>query len=158
MKRTPFRRKIPARPQGRQCDYTPRPRAVAVAIADHRARMSGPVPKRTYVRSESLMEAYRLIPCQHCGRDDGTVCGAHANWSIFGKGGHIKADDSRAASLCSLCHVPVLDQGSKLTRAERQAMWWAAHVKTVIELGKRALWPARVPVPDISINPFLETA
>lgn len=154
MKRTPFKRKIPQRPHGRQCDYTPRPRAAAVAIADHRARMVMPVPKRTYVRSEPLMAAYRLIPCQHCGRDDGTVCGAHANWSNFGKGGHIKADDNRAASLCSLCHVPVLDQGSRLTRAERQAMWWAAHVKTVAELVRRALWPAGVAVPDIRGNPF----
>lgn len=114
------------------------------------------VEKRCYVRSDALMAAYRLIPCQHCGRDDGTVCGAHANWSIFGKGGHIKADDNRAASLCAACHVPVLDQGSRLSRAERKAMWWAAHVRTVLELMRQGLWPAKAPVPDITTNPFQE--
>lgn len=118
------------------------------------AREVRTVPKHRYVRSTTLMAAYRLIPCMHCGRDDGTVCGAHANWSIFGKGGHIKADDNRAASLCAACHVPVLDQGSRLSRAERKAMWWAAHVKTVAELLRRRLWPSKIPVPDTTTNPF----
>lgn len=112
------------------------------------------VVKHDYVRSPKLMAAYRAIPCQHCGRDDGTVCGAHANWAIFGKGGSIKADDNRAASLCAHCHVPILDQGAELTRDERKAMFWAAHVKTVLELLARSLWPAGIPVPDIETNPF----
>lgn len=112
-----------------------------------------PIKKHEYVRSKALREAYRLIPCQHCGRDDGTVCCAHANWG-FGKGGAIKADDNRGASLCSTCHVPLLDQGSKLSKAERQAMWWSAHCKTVELLLARGLWPADVPVPDISAAPW----
>ncbi len=118
--------------------------------------MATAVEKRQYVRSTALMEAYRLIPCQHCGRDDGTVCGAHANWSIFGKGGHIKADDNRAASMCSTCHVPILDQGSKLSKEERKAMWWRAHVRTVALLLAMGLWPARIPIPDTTTNPFTE--
>lgn len=115
-----------------------------------------PQPKREYVRSTELREAYRLIPCQHCNRsgpDDG-VCCAHSNWGVHGKGGHIKADDSRGAALCSHCHVPILDQGSHLSRAERQAMWWQAHVRSVRLLTARGLWPKGVPVPDIEHNPF----
>jgi len=107
-------------------------------------------PKRTYVRSKALTDACRLIPCQHCGRDErGHTCAAHSNWSVHGKGGHIKADDNRVAALCDRCHVPILDQGSKLTKAERMAMWWKAHVKTVRILLARGLWPANVPIPDI---------
>ena len=87
-------------------------------------------PKRQYVRSKAMMEAYRKIPCQHCGADDGTVCGAHANWSQLGKGGHIKADDNRAASLCFECHM-ALDQGRLTTKEQRQQAWWSAHVATV---------------------------
>ncbi|MFM2253833.1 MAG: hypothetical protein RJB68_2170 [Pseudomonadota bacterium] len=111
-------------------------------------------PKRAYVRSSKITEACRSIPCQNCGRDDGTVCAAHSNWSVHGKGGRIKADDSRVAALCSECHVPLLDQGSRLSKAERQSLWWAAHVKTVLLLVKRSLWPASVPTPDISTSPF----
>lgn len=111
-------------------------------------------PKRQYVRSSQITEACRTIACQHCGRDDGTVCAAHSNWSVHGKGGHIKADDSRVAALCSSCHVPLLDQGSRLSKAERKTLWWAAHVKTIIELVKRSRWPSSIPVPDISTSPF----
>lgn len=109
------------------------------------------VPKRDYIRSPALLASCRELPCQHCGRAvAGTVCAAHSNWGEHGKGGHIKADDNCVAALCDLCHVPILDQGSKLSKAERRAMWLAAHVKTVAELIKRALWPAGVPVPDVS--------
>lgn len=111
-------------------------------------------PKRAYVRSAKILEACRAIPCQNCGRDDGTVCAAHSNWSVHGKGGHIKSDDSRVAALCAVCHVPLLDQGSRLSKDERRTLWWSAHVKTVLLLVHRALWPANVPVPDVSTCPF----
>lgn len=111
-------------------------------------------PKRAYVRSAKVLAACRAIPCQHCSRDDGTVCAAHSNWSVHGKGGHIKADDSRVAALCAGCHVPILDQGSHLSRDERRSMWWAAHVKTISLLVQRSLWPQGVPIPDVSTCPF----
>jgi hypothetical protein len=123
------------------------PRSAASVVA----RIVGPAmpqPKHDYVRSPALMRAYRLIPCQHCGAEDGTVCGAHANWADFGKGRGIKADDNRCASLCAACHS-MLDSGSILGRAERMAMWFTAHVKTVNELVRRGLWPSAVPVPDL---------
>lgn len=104
-------------------------------------------PKREYVRSKVLMQAYRLIPCQHCGRDDGTVCGAHSNWAIHGKGRSIKADDNRCASLCHECHV-FLDQGSMLSEPARQIFWWRAHICTIYELTGSGVWPDDVPIPD----------
>lgn len=112
-----------------------------------------PIEKRDYVRSKKLREAYRLIPCQNCGREDGTVCCAHANWAIFGKGGSVKASDDCAASLCFTCHAE-LDQGAGLSREERKALWWAAHVKTLKLLSDLGLWPAEIPVPDTRTNPW----
>jgi hypothetical protein len=103
--------------------------------------------KHAYVRSKKLMEAYREIPCQHCGRDDGTVCGAHSNRLADGKGRGIKADDNRCASLCAVCHA-ALDQGSHLSRMQRETLHSDAHRKTVAELLKRGLWPLDVPIPD----------
>ena len=105
-------------------------------------------PKHQYVRSAALMKAYRELPCQHCGREDGTVCGAHANSLAYDKGRGIKADDNRAASLCHRCHTEI-DQGSRLSRTDRDQIWHVAHHKTVRELLKRGLWPADVPVPDL---------
>lgn len=96
-------------------------------------------PKAVYVRSKKLMEAYRCIPCQSCGRDDGTVCGAHSNWAEHGKGRGIKASDDKCASLCSRCHS-LLDQGYSMNNEEKRDMWFTAHRKTVEELTKRGLW------------------
>ena len=62
-------------------------------------------PKHQYIRSPALMKAYREIPCQHCGIEDGTVCGAHSNRGADGKGRSIKADDNKCASLCYRCRA-----------------------------------------------------
>ena len=107
------------------------------------------VAKATYVRSKTLREAYRLIPCQACGADDGTVVCAHANESWAGKGMGIKASDDRAASLCFTCHSR-LDQGSDMTRDERRAFWLAAHLKTITALVAAGHWPKNIPVPETS--------
>lgn len=156
LKRTPFKAKMSARPPREERAPRPLP-----SIDPSRFRlpaaitgMAAPVEKREYVRDKALREAYRLIPCQHCDRDDGTVCCAHSNWGVHGKGGAIKADDSRGASLCAGCHVPVLDQGSHLSKAERQRMWWDAHVKSVRELTARGHWPTHIPAPDTETYPF----
>ena len=106
------------------------------------------VGKATYVRSKKLREAYRLIPCQACGADDGTVVCAHANESWAGKGMGIKASDDRAASLCFRCHSR-LDQGSDMSRDERRAFWLAAHMKTIPALVAAGHWPKHTPVPDL---------
>jgi len=88
--------------------------------------------KQSYVRSKSLLKAARSLPCQHCGIDDGTVVAAHTNWG-GGKGRGIKATDLLIASLCFRCHYN-LDQGASLSKNERQAMWQAAHEKTISAL------------------------
>ena len=92
--------------------------------------------KTEYVRSKALMELYRTIPCQHCGIDDGTVCGAHSNQAKHGKGRGIKASDDKCASLCFRCHM-MIDQGRTLSKAEREQIWQDAHDKTVAELIRR---------------------
>jgi hypothetical protein len=104
-------------------------------------------PKHEYIRSPALMKAYRLLPCQHCGISDGTVCGAHSNWAPHHKGGSIKADDNRAASLCSWCHYMV-DQGNAWSYEQKRSNWVNAHAKTVTQLVLRGLWPKDVPVPE----------
>lgn len=96
--------------------------------------------KTDYLRSPALMRLYRTLPCQHCGIDDGSVCGAHSNQSIHGKGRSIKAGDQYCASLCHACHL-ALDQGRSMSRAERTQMWDAAHAKTVAALQARGVWP-----------------
>lgn len=137
-------------------EYIGKPRESTLASLDQTEpdRRAFAKPKREYVRSQVLREAYRLIPCQHCGADDGSVCCAHSNWSVHGKGGGIKADDSRGASLCHHCHILILDQGKDLDQQERQQMWWNAHVKTLHLLRRRGLWPAHIAMPDISNCPF----
>lgn len=145
MKRSGFkRREIEQRPAPvyRKLTRTP----------NYNGGLKGGVPKREYVRSAALLEACRLIPCQHCGKshETGKVCAAHSNWGVHGKGGHIKADDNRVASLCDDCHVPILDQGAKLSAAERIEMWWSAHVATVTLLQRLQLWPDGVPVPELT--------
>lgn len=142
MKRSGFSRPTYTR---RQVVVVPITRRVNVArITDDGVA----VPKREYVRSHTLMVAYRSIPCQHCGADDGTVCGAHSNWSEHGKGGRIKADDNRCASLCFRCHCQ-LDQGSQWSAEEKRLIWEEAHVKTVRLLLFTGRWPASVPVPQL---------
>jgi hypothetical protein len=86
-------------------------------------------PKHQYVRSKALMKAYRTIPCQLCGIEDGTVAGAHMNSAKGHKGLGIKADDSLCASLCARCHS-MIDSSYRLSGEERAALWDEAYRKT----------------------------
>lgn len=86
------------------------------------------ISKFKYVRSKRLMEMYRTIPCQICGADDGTVCGAHSNQSKHGKGRGIKASDIYCASLCHKCHHS-LDFG-RASREYKERAWEMAHALT----------------------------
>lgn len=104
-------------------------------------------PKHDYIRSKTLLRNAREIPCQHCGADDGTVCGAHSNQLIHGKARGLKSSDQYIASLCFRCHH-ALDQGAAMTKSERQEMWEAAHKKTVEKLTKLGLWPDDVPITE----------
>jgi hypothetical protein len=55
---------------------------------------------------------------------------AHSNQLRDGKGRGIKAHDYRIAALCFGCHAD-LDQGAKLSKAERVEMWEEAHRKSI---------------------------
>lgn len=84
-------------------------------------------------RNKLLLEVCRILPCQHCGAQDGTVVAAHSNQLRDGKGRGLKAYDYRVASLCFSCHA-TLDQGKELAKSERVEMWEEAHRKTIGEL------------------------
>jgi len=102
--------------------------------------------KFNYTRSPKLMKLYRTIPCQHCGREDGTVAGCHSNASAHGKGRGIKASDQYAASLCVYCHR-IIDLFIGITREQAMEIWQAAHDKTIALLVKSGVWPKEVPLP-----------
>ena len=85
-------------------------------------------PKHSYVRDKALLKLVAQLDCQHCGSGE-QVQAAHTNWG-GGKGRGIKADDNLVAALCQKCHWKV-DQGHTMSKAERQAMWQAAHLKTM---------------------------
>ncbi len=102
--------------------------------------------KFTYVRSPKLLKACRQLACQHCGRQDGTVCAAHSNQAAHGKGRSIKASDVFIAALCFTCHS-ALDQGRQWSREQREEIWLAAHRKTVALLVSLGLWPEDIPLP-----------
>jgi hypothetical protein len=81
-------------------------------------------------RNQKLLEAVRECPCQHCGREDGTVVAAHSNQGRDGKGRSLKASDAAIAALCYNCHSQI-DQGPTLSRQERVDIWENAHRKTM---------------------------
>jgi hypothetical protein len=89
-------------------------------------------------RNKKLLELARELPCQQCGKEDGTVVAAHSNQQRDGKGTGIKAHDFRIASLCFTCHTDI-DQGSTLTKDQRREMWEWAHRKTMGEFFLRDL-------------------
>lgn len=87
-------------------------------------------------RNKKLLELVRLLPCAHCGAEDGTIVGAHSNQLQDGKGRGLKAHDYRIASLCYCCHIE-LDQGKNLDKFDRVLMWENAHRATIGMLFER---------------------
>ena len=81
-------------------------------------------------RDRKLLDVIRQSPCQACGREDGTIVAAHSNQLRDGKGRGIKAHDYRIAALCHACHSEI-DQGTKLSKAERIETWEEAHRRTI---------------------------
>ena len=89
-------------------------------------------------RKKKLLQSVRVLSCQHCGIDNGTIVAAHSNQLRDGKGRGLKAHDYRIAALCFSCHS-TLDQGQKLSKSERVEMWEEAHRKTLGELFEREI-------------------
>jgi hypothetical protein len=152
MRRTGFARKAPARGLRHisevLCDVV-RTLTPIRQVAPFTLAAPVQTPKHDYIRSPALMKAYRELACQHCGAagPDAGVCGAHSNWHPHHKGGSIKADDNRAASLCTACHYEI-DQGNAWSYEQKRSVWVNAHAKTVNLLVLRGLWPAGMPVPE----------
>ena len=148
MKRSGFKSKALPRRAETQCEYVPRPRAVAVAMVDTRDKMVVPVPKFHYVRDVRLRSMCQSMACQNCGRagPESGVTWAHSNWAIHGKGKSIKASDVYVAALCWLCHS-MLDQGSAWTEAQKLMVWSQAHVKTIATATHEGTWPVGIPIP-----------
>jgi len=103
--------------------------------------------KQTYIRSKPLLKLVSGLDCQRCGSGS-QVQAAHSNMSQHGKGKSIKASDQYTAALCQTCHFEI-DQGSKMSRAERQDAWTSAHIKTVKSLLNSGQWPVGIPVPEL---------
>lgn len=98
MKRNGFKPKgFTPRPVKTLDTYTPRPRAVAVAVSDGKARMVVPVPKERPARDETYLRWVATLPCAHCGKAAPSQA-AHADQ---GKGMGIKASDLTAYPLCA---------------------------------------------------------
>lgn len=154
MKRTGFRSKFPPpRPVKTLETYTTKPRAVAVAVADTRARMVVPVPKFAYVRDERLRDMCRAMCCQHCGKGgpDAGVTWAHSNQGEHGKGKGIKASDVFVAALCDSCHFQI-DQGKDWPQDVKLRVWEAAHRRTKLHALANGLWPKDIPCPGYEVN------
>ena len=89
-------------------------------------------------RNKKLLELARELPCQLCGKEDGTIVAAHSNQQKDGKGTGIKSSDYRIASLCYGCHME-LDQGRSLTKSQRMELWEQAHRSTIGELFEKGI-------------------
>jgi hypothetical protein len=81
-------------------------------------------------RNKKLLEITRQLPCQLCGKQDGTVVAAHSNQQRDGKGTGIKASDYRIAALCYGCHMEI-DQGKLYIKSRRIELWEEAHRNTI---------------------------
>jgi hypothetical protein len=91
-------------------------------------------------RNQKLLEIVREFECALCGAEDGTVVAAHSNQLRDGKGKGIKAHDYRIAALCYRCHMAI-DQGHRINKQEKEAMWEEAHRKTIGFLFERGkIW------------------
>ena len=110
--------------------------------------------KTQYVRNKRLLELVASLNCQHCGHYQSQAC--HSNWH-GGKGRGIKASDQYVAALCQRCHFEV-DQGPRLSKAQRQEMWTNAHLKTLHFLLLTDQWPRGVPVSDLYLKRYLPLA
>lgn len=127
MKRSGFARP-PLRPARQMVDYTPRPRAVAVAAAGpDRAVVA--VPKTELVRDESYRRLVASLPCVVCGVFGFSQC-AHRD---EGKGMASKQDDRESYPACCTrpgelgCHhrIGTAREFPKAVRRELELLWCA---------------------------------
>jgi hypothetical protein len=79
--------------------------------------------KRNPYKSRKLLNRIAELPCVRCGKDDGTIVGAHYSGDLqhlLGKGMGGKCTDAAVAALCYDCHFH-MDQykdGNTVDRSE----------------------------------------
>ncbi len=123
-------------------EYTPRPRAPAVAVVDTRARLVVPVPKQEYVRDEDYLRWVASLPCAHCGREGRSQAAHSDDNGAGGKGLGIKASDDTAYPACADepgrrgCHWLIGTSGL-FTKEQRH------HLEANYSAQTRALWNER---------------
>lgn len=150
LKRSGFKPARPARPV-KTIDYTPRPRAAAVAVHDGKARLVVPVPKQQPIQHEAYMAAVRKLPCYRCGIAGFTQF-CHAD---EGKGERIKSDcrlgwpgcgphPDATGRLLPGCHYEVGSTGM-LGKAGRRAFEKQAGHATRATIRALGQWPAALP-------------
>ncbi len=96
LKRSAFKSKAPPPRPAKQVDYTPRPRAPAVAVRDSSRDLVVQVLKSEPVSDESYRRLVAALPCIHCGRP-GPSQAAHGPTL----GARIKASDDDIFPLCA---------------------------------------------------------
>lgn len=146
MKRSGFKSKLPPRRPVKQIEgYTPRPRAVAVAVAGpDRALVS--IPKQESLQHEAYMAAVRKLPCIRCGIVGFTQF-CHAD---EGKGMGLKTDCRLGWPGCGPhdgkpgCHWWIGTSGL-LGRNDRRAFESRAGALTREAIRFQGQWPATLP-------------
>ena len=91
----------------------------------------------TRFSDEKFRRAVASLECQACGAV-GRTQAAHSNRLADGKGMGIKAPDETLMALCVDCHTS-LDQGGKMTKAERHVWEAELNLKTLRALISRRL-------------------
>lgn len=84
-------------------------------------------PNREYALACYGEPCYLRVPGVQCANRD-TVVPCHSNQSQHGKGLGLKADDEKTVPGCMHCHHEI-DQGRRLSREERFAIWDRAYAR-----------------------------
>lgn len=90
-------------------------------------------PKARPGHDKSMLAACRGEQCYLaipgvCRGDVATVVPCHANWSAYGKGMGIKANDEFTVPGCMHCHRE-LDIGTHYSKDEKRSLWESAYFK-----------------------------
>jgi hypothetical protein len=90
-------------------------------------------------RNQSLLDLCHRLTCQV--RIEGVCDGgpgeaSHSNLSEHGHGTALKSHDCFVAAACRSCHREI-DQGRRLTRAQKQLYWRIGFDRTMLEFWRR---------------------
>jgi hypothetical protein len=158
LKRSGFKQRAYTPRETTQTTYTPRPRPVAVAVAEIAPR--APVLKDNPLQHQGYMAAVRELPCARCGIwRPRLIEFAHAD--ILGRGGKgkgLKSDCRLGWPGCGPhdglpgCHYIVGTSG-QLSKAERHQFEADAGRRTRIAILSSGKWPKGLPLwPDDASN------